>query len=131
MRFSTLLSALFIGVALLPCCAFAGDLAGTRLACSGTQYNRGEPYDVSGRIIELQNDGEAYVEGVDNCGRMHYDSFDTQVNLDWPSGCMATNMSKCQYYGIIKRSGGATNIVDNRTNRAVFIGQCVPFKPVF
>ena len=107
------------------------DLAGSRLVCSGTQYNRGEPYDFSGRIIELNNGGEAFVYGVDNGDRLHYDSFDTEVTLDWPAGCMHTNMNKCLIYGQIKRFDGAIIITDNQRKETVLIGQCVPFKPMF
>ena len=46
MRFTTLLSALLVGVPLLARCAFAGGLAGTRLVCSGTEYDQWGPIDV-------------------------------------------------------------------------------------
>ena len=135
MRLPTLLIALVVTVGVLPGSSSASDLAGTRLVCSGTTFEFNGPMDVSGWIIELGDDGEAFVQGVNNRGRMHYEYSDTEVSLDWPARCSFTNASRgCEYYGRIGRADGGTALVHRRSDGSeitTFSGSCVPFKSLF
>lgn len=134
MGFPKLLSTFVVTMALLPTSLSAGNLARMRLVCSGTAFEQG-PMEVSGWIIELRDDGEAFVQGVNNWGRMHFEYSDIEVTLDWPARCSFTNASRgCEYYGRIARADGDTVIIHRRsTGREIttFNGTCVPFKSLF
>ena len=118
-------------IALIPVSSFADGLAGTHLVCSGTTFDFKNPMDVTDWVIELGNNGEAFVGFVNNNGNMYYEYSETQVSLDWPAHCSSTDMSKCQYYGRILRADGDTLILDNVSRKVVLNGTCLPLKTLF